>query len=169
MDIFFMPSGNGNTGQSQEGLVAFKLFLALLIVRGASVSTVATVMLIGGLVALSIILKATAGKTFAAGGYHVERDQDQTWVRFDAKPTAAVQEALESTFGARWNPRQRAWRIRRRVRVADVARVIESARALAPTGGHEAQEVLACLEHIERKKHGCRRRPVAFKDTEAAR
>ncbi len=212
MNIFMPLAGNDdNVSWPGLGLVAFKLFLALLMLNGASVSTITTIMLIGGLAAvvLSILAKVVAGdKTLAADGYHVERDRGQTRVRFDSEPTDAVQDALSSTFGARWDRRHRAWRIPRRVRVADVAQVIESARtpapaveahrplaaqpsprraesgaplpvatvgnatyagygwfddetevprptptpSPAPTGGNEAQEALAYLEHNERRK-----------------
>ena len=75
MNIFFMPLGNDdNTSWSGIGLVGFKLFLALLMLRGISVSTIMTIMLIGGLVAvvLSILAKAAGSKTLAADGYRIE-------------------------------------------------------------------------------------------------
>ena len=139
-NIFLMPlAGNDdNVSWPGLGLLAFKLFLALLILSGASVDTVITAILIGGLAAvvLSILAKIAAGdKPLAADGYHIERDRGQTWVRFESKPTDTVQDALSHAFGARWDRRHRVWRIPRRVRVADVAQVIESARTPAPAAG----------------------------------
>jgi hypothetical protein len=135
----FMPLGsNDDANWSGTGLVACKLVLAAAILRGASVSTIMTLALAGGLIALvvSIILKATAGpSTLAGDGYHVERDQrGQTWVQFDDKPTEAVRDALKQKLGARRDRRREAWHIRRRVSVQAVARVIEQATmpALAP-------------------------------------
>jgi hypothetical protein len=136
----FMPLGSNddsNADWTGTGLVAFKLFLGLLMLRGASVHTIMTLALAGGLIALvvSIILKATAGpSTLAGDGYHVERDQGgQTWVQFDEKPPRAVRDALKQQLGARRDRRRQAWHIRRRVSARAVAQVIERAnRAQVP-------------------------------------
>jgi len=126
----FMPLGSNDGANWQEpGLVAFKLVLLAAMLRGASVHTIMTLALAGGLIALvvSIILKATAGpSTLAGDGYHVERDQrGQTWVQFDDKPPQAVRDALKRQLGARRDRRRQAWHIRRRVSARAVARVIE--------------------------------------------
>ncbi|MGD9099789.1 MAG: hypothetical protein PVF45_04860, partial [Anaerolineae bacterium] len=66
----FLPLGSDDdTSWSGVGLVAFKLFLMTLMWRGASVSMITTIVLIGGLVAvvLSIILKARAGAKTRTG------------------------------------------------------------------------------------------------------
>ncbi len=179
-NIFLMPLGNGsddNVSWPGLGLFVFKLFLALLILRGASVDTVITAALIGGLAAVvfSILAKVATG----------DKALKHLWSLLKASLLGLARSPIRARRGRRSgnrvgpNASPRCSRSASPTATRPSPRRPEASASMpvvtyagygqlrrrsqaprrtpappAPTGDHEAQEALAYLEHIEREKHG---------------
>jgi hypothetical protein len=155
----FLPLGSDDdTSWSGVGLVAFKLFLMTLMWRGASVSMITTIVLIGGLVAvvLSIILKARAGAKTRTGSTASARRSPDSAVESHRPPITApaphrpqagaalpVVTAGRTTYAGCW------WLAGEE----EAPSASTLASTSTPIEEEEAREALAHLARLERQRY----------------